>query len=297
MRESVMPVTVAVPTIGRPQLLRQCLASIAACDPRAAEILVVDQSGLSEVAAAVQTAGAQLVRCEGRGASRALNAALRAAAYDVVLVTNDDCTVASDWVAVAWEHMEPNADAIVTGQVRAGGDGEQGLVPSTNLDPLPHDYSGQVVYWALYGGNMALPRDAILALGGFDERRGLELAAEDCDLCYRWTKAGRPLRYEPDLVVWHHDWRTPGELHARYVQYGRGQGAFYAKHIRAGDRRALRFLLRDLQWGLRGLAAGIIRRRPAWTDERRGLLRGLPSGLWHGWVEDRRLTGRAPQES
>jgi hypothetical protein len=28
------PVSVVIPTIGRPALLRECLASIAACDPR-----------------------------------------------------------------------------------------------------------------------------------------------------------------------------------------------------------------------------------------------------------------------
>ena len=43
-------VTVVIPTVGRP-LLRQCLGSIAAADPRPAEVIVVDQSRGGEVAA------------------------------------------------------------------------------------------------------------------------------------------------------------------------------------------------------------------------------------------------------
>lgn len=289
---NALPVSVAVPTIGRAALLSTCLASIAACDPPAQEIVVVDQSGSSAVAEAVAAfaaQGARLVLCDGLGAARGLNVALAAAANDTVLVTNDDCTVASDWVGVAWREMQRNPGTIVTGQVRAGGAGDASMVPSTIVDPNPHDYTGQVVYWALYGGNMALPRRAVQEIGAFDERHGLQSAAEDCDLCYRWTKAGGPLRYVPDLVIWHHDWRSPEELKARYIEYGRGQGVFYAKHIRSGDRQAVRFAVRDLRRGLRGLVAGIVRRRSAHTDERRGLLRGLPVGLWKGWAEDRRL--------
>jgi glycosyltransferase involved in cell wall biosynthesis len=40
--------SVVVRTIGRPQLLRACLESIAACDPRPAEIVVVDQDPTGE---------------------------------------------------------------------------------------------------------------------------------------------------------------------------------------------------------------------------------------------------------
>jgi glycosyltransferase involved in cell wall biosynthesis len=37
-----LPVTVVVPTIGCPELLEACLASLAACEPRADEVLVAD---------------------------------------------------------------------------------------------------------------------------------------------------------------------------------------------------------------------------------------------------------------
>lgn len=55
--------------------------------------------------------------------------------------------------------------------------------------------------------NMVLDRDTVIKL--FDEGVGV---AEDNDLCWRWLSAGRTIRYEPDLVVTHHDWRTTGEI-------------------------------------------------------------------------------------
>jgi GT2 family glycosyltransferase len=130
---------------------------------------------------------------------------------------------------------------------------------------------------------MACDRDAVLAAEGFDERFGPGEAAEDNEFCYRWLKAGGSLRYEPSLVVSHHDWRSPEELARLYVRYACGQGFFYAKYLRRRDATMVRWIARDLYWALRGLAAAVVKRRERWADPRRGILRGLPVGLRRGW--------------
>lgn len=288
-----MPVSVLVPTIGRPELLRECLASLRACEPPAAEIVIVDQSGGGAVAAVVDAAdvaGARVVTDDGRGFARGLNTGLRAAAHDLVLVTNDDCTVAPDWVGVASELARRHPGAVLTGRVLPGG-GDADRVPSLRTDTEPVDHTGEVAYGVLYAGNMLLPRHAALALGGFDERPGMRVAAEDCDFCYRWLLAGGALRFEPALLVWHHDWRSPRDLARRYVAYARGQGAFYAKHLWAGDLRMLRFIARDLRMGVHSLAGRVLRRRPAWADPRSGIPAGLVPGLLAGTVQAWRLDG------
>ena len=267
---AVVPVTVAIPTIGRAEPLRRCLQSLGSSDPAPAEILVVDQSQDPAIAALVADAGgpsARLVESQGLGVARARNDGLRAAEHDVVLITDDDCTVPADWVSVGWGLASAHP----------------GAVPSTKEDPLPVDLSSERRGGWLFGNNMALPRDAVLELGGFDERFGPEEAAEDNEFCYRWLKAGRTLRYEPGLVVEHHDWRSPEELERLYVRYARGEGFFYAKHLRRGDLRMLRFVARDLAWGVRSLASGLLKGRESWTDSRRGVFKGLPGGLAAGW--------------
>jgi GT2 family glycosyltransferase len=251
--------------------------------------VVVDQSGGDDVAALVDRLGDRALRrvpSEGRGTARAMNVGLAVAAHDTVLVTHDDCTVEPDWVGRGAALAQAHPGAILTGRVLPP-DGST-YVPSTKSDPRPHDYTGTVTSGVLYPANMVASRRALEAIGGFDERPGL-LVAEDNDLCYRWLADGRPLRYEPELVVWHHDWRTPEQLVRTHVAYARAQGAFYAKHLHAGDRRVLPLLRWDLRHGLRSTVVGLVRRTPRWQDPYREMVWSLLRGLAAGWLEARRL--------
>jgi GT2 family glycosyltransferase len=211
---------------------------------------------------------------------------LRSARHPVVLVTHDDCTVRADWVRVATDLLADRPSLLVTGRVQPGADDVH--VPSCKTDPVAEE-KDRFAYDLLYCNNWAAIRREILGLGGFDERRGLRLAAEDCDLCFRWTSAGRPIRYEPEMVVWHQDWRSEAQLRRTYRTYGRGLGVFYAKHLLAGRRELLGWLRRDLARGLARSWRGRLRGEPAGLDADRGLLLGVPVGLVAGVVEDLRL--------
>jgi GT2 family glycosyltransferase len=275
------PVTVIVPTIGRTGLLAQCLEALAACAPAPVEVIVVDQSGGDEVATLVDAGplSARLLRSAPPGISRALNHALAAASHDRVLVTHDDCVVRADWVGAAAAALASDPGALVTGRVLPGGP-EPRAVPSTITGTERRRYRGWRAGDVLYPSNMALSAAIARGLGGFDER--FTAAAEDNDFCYRWLRSGRSVLYEPELVVWHQDWRTPAELGALYRRYWRAQGHYYAKHIRGGDPRMVRFLARDARWAAGGLRALASLRRPDWPDGRREALTALPAGLVTG---------------
>jgi GT2 family glycosyltransferase len=282
--QGTVPVSVVVPTVGREVPLGRCLTSLAACRPRADEILVVDQSHAPAIARLVgefSSVGARLVPCTGRGVARGRNVGIDEARHAFVLVTDDDCTVEPNWVETAWRLMTADPAQIVSGRVVPVGD--ERAVPSTKDDPDRRDYTGEIHNGVLYGNNMVLNREFVVAAGGFDERFGPLEAAEDNDFCYRWLKAGRALRYEPVLVVHHHDWRSPAELEELYFRYARGQGFLYAKHLRRGDLRMLGFMARDAYYVLRAIAAAVVKRRQRWTDPRLGIPRGLPAGLRHGF--------------
>lgn len=274
-------VTVVLPTIGRPELVRSCLDSLARCEPRAEEILVIDSSdddGVAEVVAGFAEAGARRIGCPAPGLGTAFNLGLQEARHEIVLLTNDDCTVESSWVERGFRHASRDADTLVTGRVRPQGD--PALVPSTKDDPVAREYFREVAF-VLYTQSMALHRTALLEFGGFDGR--IRPTAEDNDLSYRWLRAGKRIRYEPDLVVWHHDWRTQEQLDRLYVNYGIGQGMLCGKHLRRGDLAAAWYFAGAVGAGLRGLVALIRRRRRIPGDARLGFLRGLPVGLVRGW--------------
>jgi GT2 family glycosyltransferase len=204
-------------------------------------------------------ARARVVPSHGLGVARARNDGLRAAASDVVLVTDDDCTVPADWASTGWRLSTTHRGAIVTGRVLPVGDPR--AVPSTKADPLPVDLSSERRGGWLFGNNMALPRDAVLELGGFDEHFGPNEAAEDNEFCYRWLRAGRTLRYEPSLVVEHHDWRSPEELRRL------GDGHF----DRLGDRGGVADRWRD--------ESRSARRRVRKREESSKLLRSPNTGI------------------
>lgn len=280
--DAVMNASVIVPTLGRIPQLELCLRSLARCRPRAAEIVVVDQSDRGETVELVlryADVGAHVVTSRGLGRGLGVNEGLRAAGNELVLITDDDCTVADSWVGVAAARLKAVPEGIVTGRVLPVGDPD--AVPSTIDLPTARDYTGERHCRALYAGNMVASRSTVLGFGGFDER--IVPSSEDNDFCYRWLRAGRVLRYEPDLVVWHHDWRTRDQLEQLYLTYARGQGVFYAKHLRRGDLHVLRYLARDLVAGIAGALEGAVRGTPLWPDARRRILRGLAWGLVTGW--------------
>jgi GT2 family glycosyltransferase len=287
-----LPVTAAIPTIGRLELVEQCLASIAACDPPAAEILVVDQSGDEAMAALVARhadAGARLVFSPRKSRSDARNLALREAANDLVAFTDDDCTVDPGWIQAAWRHAGGKSRTAITGKVLPVGD-DPAAVPSTIDAPERRDYTGMRLPAALFGNNMVMSRTTALELGGFDH--GV-IPAEDNDFSYRWLTAGHTILYEPDLVVHHHDWRDQRGLERLYVEYARGQGKFYAKHLRQGDRTMVRLIARHFYLGVRSWGVRFIKRRPRWSDERQAFLIGFPPGLVQGWRAYGRSRSRA----
>lgn len=278
-----VPVSVVIPTVGRGDLLSACLESLAACDPAAAEIILVDQSGDTRVADEAERfshAGARALPSSGRGIALAMNEGMRAASHDFVLVTHDDCTVAPDWVVRAHELMTADPEQIVTGRVVPVGDDPES-VPSIKDDPTPCDFDANSYPGVLWPANMAASRSRVLEFGGFDER--FTLAAEDTDLSYRWLRAGRPLRYRPEMVVWHHDWRAPDGLRRAYLAYHRGQGHFFAKHLRQGDRRMLRYLAQEYYGSIRFLPRQIRKRLSGRVDRNYGVWRGVTAGFLSGW--------------
>jgi GT2 family glycosyltransferase len=283
----VAPVTVVLPTIGRPDLVRGCLESLARCAPRADEIIVIDSSeddAVARVVSAFADVGTRAIPCRTPGIGSAFNLGLREARHEIVLLTNDDCTVEPSWVERGQTHLRAGGDAIVTGRVRP--DGDPRVVPSTIDDPVAREHVGSPDF-VLFTQCMALTRSTVLAFGGFDEQ--VRPSAEDNDLSYRWLRAGRRIHYEPDFVVWHHDWRTRDQLERLYVNYGIGQGMVYGKHLRRGDLLITRYLLADLSAGCRGVIARAVLGPRPYADPRLGLLRGLPVGLARGW-----RAGRAP---
>src|SRR5262249_47259358 len=86
------------------------------------------------------------------------------------------------------------------------------------------------------GCNMALRRDALRSIGGFDEAldTGEQLpGGGDLDIFYRLVRAGHVIVTEPRCLVLHQHRRSHEQLRRQLWTWGLGFMAFFAKSYRA----------------------------------------------------------------
>jgi GT2 family glycosyltransferase len=229
----------------RPALLAETVESILAGEVLPAELLVVDQSDDPHPALArwESARGCQLRYLWKRdaGISRARNAGIAAARQPILAFTDDDMFAPVTWFGSLIHALcEAGPRSVVTGQVRPEAAREQErFVPSTIADEAPAAYAGRIGKDVLFTGNMALYRPAIDEVGGFDERLGPGTdfsAAEDNDLGFRLLERGFRIVYAPQAMLYHRAWRSTDDYLSLRWRYGRGQGAYYAKHLSLCDR-------------------------------------------------------------
>jgi GT2 family glycosyltransferase len=271
MPSSRQSVTIAICTRDHPDLLAECLESLAPLrdnhGKNVLEILVIDNAPAGqETNRLVQSLRGIRYLCEPiPGLDFARNRALAEATTDFVAFLDDDVVIDRRWWEGLNEALAQNPDAaVVTGLVlpreletdaqiifeRRGGFRRGFSKLLYNGDHLPGNPlypTGAGMFGA--GCNMVVNREVALGLGGFDEAldTGPSLpGGGDIDMFYRVLRAGRPLVYEPRMLVFHKHRREMKSLRRQYWTWGTGFMAFVAK-TRATDpsqRRKLRHLLR-----------------------------------------------------
>lgn len=232
----------------RPELLASVVASILDGDEVPDELLVVDQS----VAPHPTLATFASPRCAFRyvhsatvGLSRSRNIAVVAASHDVIVFTDDDVFVPATWFGTLVRALRAAGPrSVVTGRVLAAEAETAGaFAPSLHPGDERVVHRGRVRQDPLATFNLAMPRAAHAEVGGFDVRLGPGTrfpAAEDSDFGYRLLEAGYRIVFDPKALVYHRAWRDQRAYVPLRHAYGRGQGAFFAKHLSLEDRYMLR---------------------------------------------------------
>ena len=133
-----------------------------------------------------------------------------------------------------------------------------------------------------------------VGLGGYDERLGAGgrfASADDNDMGLRLLDAGCEVRHVPEAIVLHRAWRTLRQRIRMRWHYGRGKGAFYAKHMSRSDRYTLRRMRADVHMRVRVILAALPR-APGTAAGHAVYLTGMLSGAveWH--VRERRRPRR-----
>jgi GT2 family glycosyltransferase len=276
---------------GRPQLLWETVQSILKGDEVPTEMVVIDQSetpnsNLSSFQPERESEF-RYVWSEKKGVSLGRNMAASMATYPILVLTDDDMLVTPTWFGrIIRTLLSVGSSGVVTGQVLSSEEDGKGFAPSIREDYESVIYQGRVNRDVLFTGNMATYSSAFHHVGGFDPRLGPGThypAAEDNDLAFRLLEAGYSIVYDPRSTIYHRAWRSREQSLRLSWDYGRGQGAFYAKYFSLKDPYMIGRMARDVSGYLLRVPGRILRRRAqAYRDVL--YVGGLLCGAARWWI-------------
>lgn len=229
---SPSPVSVIIPCYNAERQIRACLDGLGRQDYGDFEIVVVDDgSADSTLSVLKEYAGIKVVECaENRGPAFARNRGIEASGGDLLVFLDSDCvTDDPEWLSRHVRVQSGLFHTIVGGGIQGIGEGIVARADRYShwLTNIP--YSRRRVRSLstprrrvrfsqhLVSTNLSIKRSTLLRIGLFDEslRTG-----EDVELCERALRLGVTLRFEPDIVVKHHDRESLGEFFRCFYRAG-----------------------------------------------------------------------------
>jgi glucosyl-dolichyl phosphate glucuronosyltransferase len=208
-------VSVVVPTFRRPGDLERLLASLAAQDASGFEVIVVDNAVDPAVGDLVTAHGFTYLAEPELGVHNARHAGARAASGQLLLFTDDDAECAPGWVSAYAEAFADPSVAAAGGPVRPLFDREppawiaellasrDRFEPYALMDLAPAAVRPDRGFF--YSVNMAIRRDLLFELGGFNpEATGdVWLGDGETGLNRKLWERGAPVAYVPGAAVRH----------------------------------------------------------------------------------------------
>ncbi len=268
--------SVLICTRNRAQKVQRAVASVLANSFTDIELVVVDQStdnATREAVAAVADGRVRYIHTDTVGVAISRNIAIREAAADIVVFTDDDCICDRHWLQAIWAEFSADPQALgVYGRVVPYGksgsttwdciseDGEMicpAVIQSTTRRVIDRPAIPHLVLGG--GNNMSFRKEAFRRVGLFNEMLGPGSrigTGEDTEFSYRLLCGHCRLVYSPHPLVEHDNWMERSQfVHHMKVAMRVQAGVFTAYALRL-DRLSVTHLLRTA-WYLAGDRMGI----------------------------------------
>lgn len=203
---NTLPISVVIPTYRREQVLVDTLNYLLALNPRAMEIVVVDQTERHEEATrdaltALESAGAiRWIRLPEPSITHAMNVGLEAAREGIVLFLDDDIRPE---VGLLGAHAQGHARldrVIVAGRVIQPWEEGDDFVGYKSFR-----FAGLRSSWIqeFMGGNFSVRREHALEIGGFDENFVRVAYRFEAEFAYRYIQSGGRIWFEAGACLHH----------------------------------------------------------------------------------------------
>lgn len=225
-------VSVVVCSYNGGSTLRECLASLMKLDYPDFEVILVDDGSTDDTPQiAADFPQVICIRQENRGLSVARNVGAAKARGEIVAYTDSDCVADEHWLrylvlamedqqveAIGGPNITPYSDGMVARCVAASpGNPSHVMLDDRYAEHVP-------------GCNLAVRRDVLVELGGFDAQ--FRTAGDDVDLCWRLLDAGMNIGYAASAMVWHHRRATVRAYLKQQKGYGCSEAMVHFKHPR-----------------------------------------------------------------
>jgi GT2 family glycosyltransferase len=308
--------SVVIPTYNRAEALRRCLDALARqrVDGLTFEVIVVDDGSRRSAADALADLRPPyrltVLRQPNAGPGAARNRGAQAAEGRYCIFLDDDVLPERDLVAAYVATQERCGGVVGVGRITTILPARADWFARASAASLDRNYAnldqGASIGWMqCYSGNLSVPRDALLARGGFlvDLPR-----CEDIELGFRLEQSGMRLQYVPDARASQHCSKRLSDLTRDLERAGEAAVVLARRDARMGDALLGRFavgagprqrkLLRTaLALGLPGGAGALLARavwREAQSRRRQWFLHELCfwRGVRHALGPDRAAWGR-----
>jgi GT2 family glycosyltransferase len=221
---------VVVCTYNGSATLRACLEGILSLRYPNYEVIVVSDGstdGSAEIAREYH--GVMVIETINRGLSAARNTGVEAATGEIVAFLDDDAVPDPDWLrhlasafasgpyaAVGGPNvLPPGSGAVAQCVANAPGGPTHVLISDREAEHIP-------------GCNMAIRKDALVEIGGFDPQ--FHAAGDDVDVCWRLLDAGQRIAFSPGASVLHHRRRSIRAYLRQQRGYGKAEALLERKH-------------------------------------------------------------------
>jgi GT2 family glycosyltransferase len=231
-------ISVIIPTCNRPAELQTCLEAFSHQDyPRSQfEIIIVDDGSkfslTSVISSFINSLDVKLIVQANAGPAKARNTGSQYAKGQFLAFTDDDCTVAPNWLSALANRLVTAPNCLIAGKIlNSLAKNPFSTASQTLLDYVYIQYNSNPELACFSGAaNMALPARLFEIAGGFNA--SFTFASEDREFCARWLSQGHRIIYAADVEIYHAhhlSWRSFWQQHFSY-----GRGAF---HFHQSQRR------------------------------------------------------------
>lgn len=236
-------ISVIIPTYGRPERLRYCLAALSATDyPRDRfEVIVIDDGSRippsTVVAEFAKHVNVKLIQQRHAGPARARNLGAKSSCAEFLAFTDDDCAPTPTWLTTIEACLRATPNQLIAGRViNALPRNPYSSASQSLIDYLVGYFNADFQSASfITSNNIGIARRDFFEAGGFDNSFR-NAAGEDREFGDRWKTLGRVVNFRPELVVEHAHELTLRRFWQQHFNYGRAAWSFHLSRLTRGSR-------------------------------------------------------------